>query len=139
MYFCASVAVEREVLREVDGVAVLVEDHLGVLRVVDAALAVPDLVLRMIGLERVVLAPLVDPDVLRLLVHRRVLRTEAEALDVLLRLGDPEVRHHLLELVLTARVVERVRGRVRGILGLAHHVRPVSAQEAAAVEVSVTE
>ena len=118
-----------------NGVPVLVQDHLGVLGVVDAALAEAELVLRMVGLERVVLAPLVDPDVLRFLVHRRVLRTEAEALDVLLRLGDPEVRHHLLELVLTAGVVERVRGRVRGIPGLAHHVRPVTAQEAAAVEI----
>ena len=93
-----------------NGVAVLVQDHLGVLGIVDAALAEPELVLRVVGLERVVLAPLVDPNVLRLLVHRRVLGTEAEALDVLLGLGDPEVRHHLLELVLPPGVVERVRG-----------------------------
>ena len=55
-----------------DRVAVLVQDHLGVLGVVDAALAEAKLVLRMVGLEGVVLAPLVDADVLRLLVHRRV-------------------------------------------------------------------
>ena len=59
-------AAEREALREVDRVAVLVQDHLGVLGVVDAALAEAQLVLRMIGRERVVLAPLVDADVLRL-------------------------------------------------------------------------
>ena len=48
-------------LREVDRVAVLVEDHLGVLGVVHAALAEAQLVLRVVGGERVVLAPLVDP------------------------------------------------------------------------------
>jgi len=119
----------------VDGVPVLVQDHLGVLGVVDAALPVPDLVLRMIRLERVVLAPLIDADVLRLLVHRRPGRAEAEALDVLLGLRDPVVRHHLLELVLVPRVDERVRRRVRGIAGLADDVRPVAAEIAAPVEV----
>jgi hypothetical protein len=56
---------EREVLRELDRVAVVMEDHLGVLGVVDAALAEAKLVLRMIGGEGVVEPPLVDPDRLR--------------------------------------------------------------------------
>ena len=60
---------------------------------------------------------------------------EAEAVDVALRLGDPVVGHHLLELVLVARVAERVRLRVRRVPGLADDVRVVAAQEPAAVEV----
>jgi hypothetical protein len=118
----------------VDRVAVLVVDHLAVLGVVDAALAEPDLVL-LGGRERVVEAPLVNAQQLRLLVHRAERGAEAEALDVLLRLRDPEVRHHLLELVLAAVVAEAVCGRVGRITGLAQDRGPAAAKEAAAVEV----
>jgi len=119
----------------VDRVAVLVQDHLGVLRVVDAALAEAQLVLRMIGRERVVDAPLVDPHRLGPVVDRTAGLAEAEAVDVLLRLGDPVVRHRLLELVLVACVVERVRRRVSRVTGLADHGRVVARQESCAVEV----
>src|SRR6188472_876766 len=125
---------ELEALREVDRVAVLVEDHLGVLGVVDAALAEADLVL-LVGRERVVHSPLVDPDGLRAHVHRPERRAEAERLDVLLRLGDPVVRHHLLELVLVPVVQEGVRRRVRRGPGRAADHGPSSAQGLGAVEV----
>ena len=69
---------EREALREVDGMAVLVQHHLGVLGVVDAALAEPDLVL-VRRRERVVGAPLVDPHPLRLVVHRRAAASRSRA------------------------------------------------------------
>ena len=89
--------------------AVLVEDHVGVLRVVDAALAEAELEAWVVALERVVLPELVDPDPLRAAFRsaRRVTPKPSE-LDVLLRLGDPEVRHDLLELVLVTRVRECV-------------------------------
>jgi hypothetical protein len=102
---------------------VLVQDHLGVLRVVDAALAEAELVLRVRRLEGVVVAELVDPRVLRLVVDRRKRRPEPEALDVLLSLRDPVVRHHLLELVLVPRVHKRVRRREREVPGRAVDVR----------------
>ncbi len=113
---------------------VLVVDDLAVLGVVDAALAEPDLVL-VSRRERVVDAVLVDPEPLRLFVHRASSRAEAQGLNVLLRLGDPEVGHDLLELVLAPVVEERVRGRVRGIAGLADDLRPASAKETASVEI----
>ena len=114
--------------------AVFVKDHLGVLSVVDASLAEAKLVL--VGRrERVVETPLVDANALRLLVHRTEARSEAEALDVLLGLGDPVVGHHLLELVLRAVVLERVGRRVRGVPGLADDDGPVARQESASVEV----
>jgi len=94
--------------------AELVEDHLGVLGVVDAALAELHHVL-LVPREGVVRAPMVDADVLRLLVHRPKRRAEPKALDVLLRFGDPVVRHDLLEAVVVAAVVELVRRRVRGV------------------------
>jgi hypothetical protein len=119
----------------VDRVPVLVEDHLRVLGVVDAALAEPQLERRVVGRERVVHAVLVDPDALRLVVDRPPRLAEAEAVDVPLRLGDPVVRHHLLELVLVAGVPERVRRRVRGVPGRALHRGVVAVQESAAVEV----
>jgi hypothetical protein len=50
--------------------AVLVQDHLGVLGVVDAALAEAQLVLGVVGGEGVVVAQLVDPDRLGLVVDR---------------------------------------------------------------------
>ena len=75
------------------------------------------------------------PEPLRLHVHGAVAGAEPEVLDVLLRLGDPEVRHDLLELVLAARVAERVRRRVGRVARLADDRRPAPAQEAAAVEV----
>ena len=83
------------------------------------------------------IAVLVDPEPLRLVVDRRqrAAASEAEELDVLLRLGDPVVRHHLLELVLAAVEQERVRRRVGRVPGLADDHGPVTAQEARAVEV----
>ena len=95
--------------------AVLVEDHLGVLGVVDAALAEAQLELRMVGLERVVVAELVDPHPLRLVVDRAPRDAEAEAVDVLLRLGDPVVGHHLLELVLVPGVENVFVGEYAGL------------------------
>ena len=66
-----------------DRVAVLVEDHLGVLGVVDAALAEAELVDRVVGRERVVGTELVDANALRLHVHRPgTAGAEAKALDV---------------------------------------------------------
>src|SRR4029079_13857008 len=70
--------VEVEALRLVNCVSVLVQYHLAVLGVVDATLAEAQLVLRMVGLERVVSAELVDPGVLWLVVDRRQTRAEAE-------------------------------------------------------------
>jgi len=116
-------------------VPVLVEDHLGILGIVDAALPEAKLVLRVCRLERVVEAPLVDTRVLRLVVDRRKRRAEAEALDVPLRLGHPVVDHHLLELVLVPCVHEGVRGREGEVAGRAVDVGVGPAQEAAAVEV----
>ena len=87
---------EAEVLRIMDRVPVLVQDDLGVLGVVDATLAEAELEDRVVGLERVVVAELVEANLLRLVVDRAAGDTEAEALDVLLRLGDPLVLHHLL-------------------------------------------
>ena len=86
--------------------AVLVHDHLGVLGVVDPALAQPDPV-GLVGLVGVVAAVLVDLHGEGLLDDPRV-SPEAQRLQVLLRLVDPEVAHHLLELVLVAVVEERV-------------------------------
>jgi len=126
---------EREVLTLVEGVAVLVQDHLGVLCIVDAALAEADLVRRMVGRERVVHAVLVDPHRLGDVVDPTPRLAEAQTVHVLLRLGDPVVRHHLLELVLISRVDERVRRRVRRAARLAEHRRVGAAQEPAAVEV----
>ena len=57
----------------------LVEDDLGVLGVVDAALAEAHLVLGMVGGERVVDAPLVDADALLVGVDRRPAGGHAEA------------------------------------------------------------
>jgi len=99
---------EDKVLREVDGVAVFVQDHLGVLGIVHAALAEAQLVLGVVGGERVVLPELIDPYRLRPVVDRPLRSPEAEAVDVLLRLGDPVVGHDLLELVLVPRVEECV-------------------------------
>jgi hypothetical protein len=95
-----------------------VDDHLGVLGVVDAALAERDVGLRVTE-ERVVAAELVDTDGDLPAVDRRQGRAEAEALDVPLCLRDPVVRHHLLELVLVARVEEARAGVRRGQAGLA--------------------
>ena len=49
--------------------------------------------------------------------------------------GDPVIGHDLLELVLVARVAERVRWRVGEIAGAAVDVGVVAAQVAAAVEI----
>ena len=111
-------------------------DHLGVLGVVDAALAEGDRqLLRAVAVEGVVAAELVDAQQLLALVDRRQGRAEPERLDVALRLGDPVVAHHLLELVLVARVdepaarVARRRPRLRLDLGVG------ARQRARAVEV----
>jgi len=118
---------EREVLREVDRMAVLVEDHLGVLGIVHPALAEPELILRMVGGERVVVAELVDPNPLGLHVHGRVLAgAEPKALDVALRLGDPVVRHHLLEAVVVPVLLEGVGCRPGRVAGLAHDLGPTA-------------
>jgi hypothetical protein len=90
-------------------VPVLVEDHLGVLGVVDSALAETKHVVLVPGV-RVVDAELVDADVLRFLVDRPPRDTEAETLDVALSLGDPVIGHYLLEPVVVPLVEERVRG-----------------------------
>ncbi|MGN6242799.1 MAG: hypothetical protein ACTHQ3_03895 [Motilibacteraceae bacterium] len=74
------------------------DDDLGVLGVVDAALAEGD-----VGLvraeERVVAAVLVQAQLDLALVHRREGAAEAQGLQVVLSLGHPVVAHHLLELV----------------------------------------
>jgi hypothetical protein len=116
-------------------VPVLMENDLAILGVVDATLPEAKLVLRVRCLERVVEAPLVDTRVLRLVVDRGKRRAEAEALDVLLRLGEPVVDHHLLKLILVPRVCEGVRGREREVAGGAVDVGVIAAQETAAVEV----
>src|SRR6476659_10895457 len=64
-------------LRSVHGVPVLVHDDFGVLGIVHAALAVPDPE-RLVGLEGVVSAVLVDLDLLLLGVDRRKCRAEPE-------------------------------------------------------------
>ena len=56
-----------------DLVAELVEDHLPVLGIVDAALPEPHLVLGMVGGKRIVEAPLIDPDTLLVAVDQRPL------------------------------------------------------------------
>ena len=94
-------AAEAGHLGGVDRVAVLVDDHLGVLGVVDAALAEPHPV-GLVGLVGVVAAVLVDLHRERLLHDPAQRGAEAEGLEVLLGLVDPEVAHHLLELVLVA-------------------------------------
>ena len=53
-------------------------------------------------------------------------RPKTEALNVLLRLGDPVVGHHLLEAVVAAVVQEGVLGRVGRVAGLAADVSPVA-------------
>ena len=119
-----------------DRVAVLVHDHLGVLGVVDAALAVGDRqLLRAVAVEGVVAPELVDAHQLLALVDRRQGRPESERLDVALRLGHPVVRHHLLELILVARVDEPAAGvaRRRPCLRLDLGVR--AGESAGAVEV----
>ncbi|MFG2875398.1 hypothetical protein ACGFYU_10370 [Streptomyces sp. NPDC048337] len=72
-------------LRVVHRVAVLVDDHLRVLGVVDTALAEADLRL-LVGEEGIVRAPLVDTDGLGPVVGPGQLGAEAEALQVLLGL-----------------------------------------------------
>jgi len=61
-----------------DGVPVLVQDHLAVLGVVDAALPEAELVLGVVGGEGVVVAQLVDPDRLGPVVDRPPGLAEAE-------------------------------------------------------------
>ena len=73
-------------------------DHLGVLGVVDAALAEGDVGL-VLAEEGVVAAELVDAQLDLALVDRPQRRAEPEMLQVVLRGGDPVVAHHLLELV----------------------------------------
>ena len=73
---------EGKVLREVDSMAVFVQDHLGVLGIVHAALAKAQLVLGVVGGERVVLPPLIDPHRLRPVADRPQRYSEAEAVDV---------------------------------------------------------
>jgi len=115
-------------------VAVLVEDHLGVLGVVDAALAeAQDVVL--VPRVRVVDPELVHADVLLLAVDRPQLGAEPEALQVQLRLRDPVVRHDLLEALGVAPEPERVRRRVEGRARLAADAGPVAAEAPAPVEV----
>ena len=70
---------ERGRLAEVDLVAQLVEDDLGVLGVIDAALAEAHLVLGMVGRERVVDSPLVDAHALLVGIDRRPVGSYAEA------------------------------------------------------------
>ena len=69
------------------------------------------------------------------LLTARRLHAEAETLDVLLRLGHPEVRHDLLETVVAAAVKKLVAFRVGRVSRLARHVRPVADEKAAAVQV----
>ena len=56
-------------------------------------------------------------------------------MNVRLRLRDPVVGHHLLELILVARKPERVRARIGRIAGLAVDRGVIAVQEAAAVKV----
>jgi len=101
-----------------------VDDHLGVLGAVDAALAERDVGLG-VSEERVVAAELVDPHAHLAPVDGRQRGSESEALDVELRPGHPVVRHDLLELVLVAREDEARAGVGGGRPGLAldRHVR----------------
>ncbi|CAA9364446.1 MAG: hypothetical protein AVDCRST_MAG36-2937 [uncultured Nocardioidaceae bacterium] len=122
-------------LRVVHRVAVLVHDHLGVLCVVDAALAEPDVVVLVPGVA-VVDAVLVDPHVLALGVDRPERRAEAERLEVLLGLVDPEVDHHLLEPFVVTSVEEGVRRAVRLRAGAAADVDPPAVEPSRAVEVA---
>ena len=100
---------------------VLVQDHLGVLGIVDASLAEAHLVLGMIGGKRVVLAPLVDAHGLLIGVDGRPTggHAKAQRAQIQLGLGDPVVGHDLLEAVVMAGVIE---GAV-GFIGLVARAR----------------
>jgi hypothetical protein len=119
----------------VDRVAVLVHDDLGVLGSVHPALAETDEVL-LGDLEAVVDAELVDPQVLAVHVDRPQGRSEAERLEVLLGLVDPEAAHDLLEAVVRAAEDERVGRAVCRRARVGADVDPFAAEEARAVQVA---
>ena len=117
-------------------VAVLVDDDLGVLGVVDAALAQRDRELAgPLAVEGVVAAELVDAQQLLALVDRRQRRAEAQRLDVALGLGDPVVAHRLLELVLIAGVDEPAAGVGGRLARLADDLGVGAGERAGPVEV----
>jgi len=86
-------------------VAVLVDDHLGVLGIINATLPEADDVV-LVPRERVVGAPLVGPDVLALGVDGGELGAEAQTLQVALGGVDEVVGHDLLEAIVVASVGE---------------------------------
>jgi hypothetical protein len=114
-------------------VPVLVQDHLGILGVVDAALAEANDVVLVHEYELSIPSWLMRMSCDS--CSQVAACAEAEALDVLLRLGDPVVRHHLLEAVVVALVQERFVDGERRLAGRAAIVRPVAPQVAAAVQV----
>jgi hypothetical protein len=116
-----------------DGVLVLVDDHLAFLAVVDPALAEGDAeLLRAVAEERVVAPELADAQLLLAVVGPAL---EAEGLQVELRLRDPVVAHHLLEAIVVARVDEAVRRGASRRAGLGDDLGVGAGQRARPVEI----